>query len=53
MQKIWLELEILYAKMAREAMIVLQPLLFFFVAFDENMAHNMLALMLNPRYRGM
>jgi hypothetical protein len=34
-------------------MIILQPLLFFFVAFDENMAQNMLTLMLNPGYRGM
>jgi len=39
--------------MAGEVVIVLQPFLFFFsIAFDESMIHNMLALMLDPNYRG-
>jgi hypothetical protein len=47
-------LEILYAKVVGEAMFGLQRFLSFHVAFDENMApNNMLAQMLNLRYRGM
>ncbi len=45
------ELEILYARMAHEAICVLQLFLDFCDKFDASMAHNMLALMLDPRFR--
>lgn len=34
--------------MVGKVVIVLQPFLFFSIAFDEGMAHNMLTLMLDP-----
>jgi hypothetical protein len=43
----------MYVKMAREAMIILQPFISIFIVFDDNMVHNMLTIMLNPRYMGM
>lgn len=39
--------------MVGEVLIVLQPFLSFSIAFDKGMAHNMLTLMLDPKYRGM
>jgi hypothetical protein len=37
--------------MAQEAICVLQPFLDFRDKFDASMAHNMLALMLDPRFK--
>ncbi len=45
------ELKILYVWMAQEAICVLQPFLDFRDKFDASMAHNMLALMLDPRFK--
>jgi hypothetical protein len=42
-----------YVEMVGEVVIVLQPFLSFSIAFDKGMAHNMLTLMLDPKYRGM
>ncbi len=47
------KLEILYAKMATLFLHVLQPFLAFYVQFDAAMAHNMMVLMLDPRYKGL
>jgi hypothetical protein len=45
------ELEILYRRMASEVATVLQPFLSFARTFDAGKAHNMLALMLDPRFK--
>jgi hypothetical protein len=45
------ELEILYGRMAGEVATVLRPLLSFARTFDVGKAHNMLALMLDPRFK--
>jgi hypothetical protein len=42
-----------YVKMVGEVVIVLQPFLSFFIAFDKGMAHDMLTPMLDPKYKGM
>jgi len=47
------KLEILYAKMATKSLRVLQPFLAFCVQFDVTTAHNMMALMLDPKYKGL
>jgi hypothetical protein len=39
--------------MAKEAMIILQPFVSLFIIFDENMVHNMLTIILNPRHMGL
>jgi hypothetical protein len=45
------KLKISYVKMVIEYLHVLQPFLAFCVKFDVAMAHNMMALMLNPKYK--
>ena len=45
------EIEMLKMRMAREAIGVLKPFLAFAVLFSEAKAHNMLALMLDPRFK--
>jgi len=47
------KLEILYVKMVVESLRVLQHFLAFCVQFDVAMAHNMMALMLNLKYKGL
>jgi hypothetical protein len=44
-------LKILCVRMAHVAICVLQPFLDFCDKFDASMAHNMLALMLDPRFK--
>jgi hypothetical protein len=45
------KLEILYVRMAHEAICVLQPFLDFCDKFDASMVHNMLALILDPKIK--
>lgn len=47
------EIEMLKMRMAREAIGVLKPFLAFAVVFSESKAYNMLALMLDPRFKGL
>lgn len=47
------ELEILYGRMAGQVALVLRPFLAFAHKYDEGQAHNMLALMLDPRFKGL
>ncbi len=45
------KLEILYVRMAHEAICVLQSFLDFCDKFDASMVHNMLAFVLDPKFR--
>lgn len=47
------ELEVLQARMMSEVINVLAPFLSFTVSYSAKHAHNMLALMLDPRYKGL
>ncbi|KAG0573230.1 hypothetical protein KC19_VG160100 [Ceratodon purpureus] len=47
------DIEMLKMRMAREAIGVLKPFLAFADVFNESKAHNMLALMLDPRFKGL
>lgn len=47
------ELEILYGRMAGQVAAVLRPFLAFSRKYDEGQAQNMLALMLDPRFKGL
>ena len=47
------ELEILRAKMSLEAMLVMKPFLSFTQFFTSEKAHNMIVLMVDPRFKGL
>jgi hypothetical protein len=47
------ELEVLQARMMSEVINALAPFLSFTVSYSSKHAHNMLALMLDPRYKGL
>ena len=47
------ELEILYGRMAGQVAAVLRPFLAFSRKYNEGQAQNMLALMLDPRFKGL
>ncbi len=47
------ELEILYGRMAFEVINVLEPFLAFVVTFNVVTSHNMCALQLDPRFKGL
>ena len=47
------ELQLLYGRMAFESIEVIKPCLAFAVDFTREKAHNMLSLMLDPRYKGL
>ena len=46
------ELQLFYSRMAFESIEVIKPCLAFVVDFTCEKAHNMLSLMLDPRYKG-
>ena len=47
------KLQLLYGRMAFESIEVIKPCLAFAVEFTREKAHNMLSLMLDPRYKGL
>jgi len=47
------EFKILKVRMQKHVIVVLEPFLSFVLGFQPRKTHNMLALMLNPRYKGL
>jgi hypothetical protein len=47
------ELKILKIRKQKQVIVVLEPFFSFMLGFQPHKAHNMLALMLDPRYKGL